>query len=567
VKLPKRKTSKTSRKTPAKPRTTCRTVRDKRTGRRRKVCTPAKRRRTTAPKPAPVPKALPMLPVPSAAAPPVAAALAPPAPVPAPASGSSGGGGGGGGGGGSSKPKPPPALPAPPTPVHGTLSRRDAERLLWRAGFGPRRGEAARLAGRDALAAVQTMTRVSGAANLEGAAPRDEDGNGIDPNNAWGHDHVWWLDRMVRSDQQLVERMALVWHDWFATTNNDVGNQRLMMAQNELFRTKGLGSFLDLALAVTRDPAMLQFLNGIENHKWKPNENYARELMELFTLGADRGAYTEDDVRELARALTGWRATWSDDVGMHDFRFDPNRHDTGTKTLWAGTAHERSGAFGWEDAVRLCLEHPMHRSFFVRKLWGAFVPTPPDAGTQAALEGLYWNSGFEIRPVVEAILAHPDLYGGPPMVKPPAVYTAGLLRARGQTIRTAGWAWLGGLAGQQLFYPPNVAGWNDQAWLDTATIRGRWYVAYTVLEEEYVDPWPDDEDDRYSATETPDEAVAKALAFWDDPALSDETRAELDRFAAALPTGLEDWRQGAMRAERQNALRHLVATAPDFHTS
>src|SRR3712207_4478634 len=168
-----------------------------------------------------------------------------------------------------------------------------------------------------------------------------------------------------------------------------------------------LGSFEQLTLDFTTDGAMLIFLNGTENRRGRPNENYARELMELFTLGADRGAYTEADVRELARALTGWRATWTDAAGLHDFRFDPNRHDATSKTLWAGTPHERTGAFDWQAAVRLCLEHPLHRSFFVRKLWSYFVPTAPDAETQASLEALYVNGGYQVRPVVEAILLHP----------------------------------------------------------------------------------------------------------------------------------------------------------------
>ena len=148
---------------------------------------------------------------------------------------------------------------------------------------------------------------------------------------------------MIRSDQPLVERMTLIWHDWLATTNADVNNRPLMRAQNELFRRHALGSFADLIADVTIDPAMLVFLSGIDNHRWAPNENYARELMELFTLGADRGAYTETDVRSLARALTGWRADWNDAVGFVNFRFDANRHDATSKTLWAGTAYERSG--------------------------------------------------------------------------------------------------------------------------------------------------------------------------------------------------------------------------------
>ena len=157
---------------------------------------------------------------------------------------------------------------------------------------------------------------------------------------------------------------------------------------------------------------------------------------------------------------------------------------------------------------------------------------------------------------------HPDLYDGPPLVKPPVVYTAGLLRSRSRTITTSAWSWLGAQAGQQLFYPPNVSGWNDQAWLDTATLRGRWYVVYEVLRTSWIDPW----NANYSATETPAQALDAALAFWDRPALTDETKAELLRYATALPGPLQSWEQGPLRAERQNALRHLIAISPDFQT-
>ena len=540
----------------------CKMVRDKRTGRRRKVCRKARRR----PVAAPVPKPLPRLPVPSAAAPPATAPAnpvvapsepraadpaptpeSPVVPVPVPV------------------PDPPPVpTPDPPPPTDDSLSRSEAERLLWRAGFGPRPGAAEQLSALGRRAAVESLTRPSGDATLTGAAPRDQNGAPIDPNNVWGHDHLWWLDRMVRSSHQLVERMALIWHDWFATTDSDVNDSAMMIEQNELFRTHGLGSFETLALEVTKNPAMLVFLNGIENRRTRPNENYARELMELFTLGADRGAYTETDVRELARALTGWRADWSEAAGTHvNFRFDPNRFDTTSKSLWAGTPHARSGAFGWQDAVRLCLNHPLHKEFFVRKLWSYFVPTPPSDATRARLESLYVSSGFQIRPVVEAILVHPDLYAPlAPMVKPPVVYTAGLLRSRGATIDSDRWAWLGDLSGQQLFHPPNVSGWNDNGWLDTSTIRGRWLVAYYVLDAEDVPP------EGYSTTETPAEALDKALAFWDRPSLTPETVAELLRFAtASVPATLASWEQARMRAYRQNALRHLIVTSPDFQTS
>ena len=154
--------------------------------------------------------------------------------------------------------------------------------------------------------------------------PTDGDGNPLAPEDAYGHDHLWWLDRMVRTNQPLVERMTLVWHDWFSTSNDGVGQQSLMLDQNELFRRNAFGSFDQLAHDVTQDPAMIVWLNLNENSRWNPNENYARELMELFTLGADRGAYTEQDVRNLARALTGFDFEWSDELGMYDFRYVPH---------------------------------------------------------------------------------------------------------------------------------------------------------------------------------------------------------------------------------------------------
>jgi uncharacterized protein (DUF1800 family) len=364
---------------------------------------------------------------------------------------------------------------------------------------------------------------------------------------------------MVRSDQPLVERMTLIWHDWFATSNGDVNSAARMIDQNELFRRRALGSFGELVADVTIDPAMLIFLSGISNRRNAPNENYARELMELFTLGADRGAYTETDVRSLARALTGWDADWTDD-GYVNFRFVSTRFDSTSKTLWAATPHQRVGNFNWRDACTLVLENPYHRSFFVLKLWSYFIPSPPSASTQAALEALYIDSGHSIGQVVEAILLHPDLYTGAPLVKPPAVYSAGLLRATGQTITTDAWYWLGDTAGQQLFYPPNVSGWNDQAWLDTSRLYGRWMTSNYVLA-----PTVTTSASYSGSSETGDEALARAFDHVGRPALTSETYTALQAFAqqAAPPnTSGSDF-----RAQRQNVLRQLIATSPDAQLS
>jgi len=455
-------------------------------------------------------------------------------------------------------PKPPPHPTGGSLPPAPDLNHLRAERLLWRAGFGPRPGDVDRVVSAGLDATVRSLTNPSGAANLVGPAPTDEDGNALAPADAWGHDHLWWLDRMVRSDQQLVERMTLIWHDWFATSNEKVDSQQRMLDQNALLRSHALGSFQDLLVALTQDPAMLTWLDGIENDKDDPNENYAREVMELFTLGADRGAYTEQDVRELARALTGWRATWTDGAGLQNFRYDDRRHDHGQKTVFGHT-----GDFDWRDAVRLCLENPFHASFFVTKLWSYFVPTPPDTATQAALQRLYLDSGYGIGPVVEAILKHPDLYSDRALVKPPVVYNAGLLRATGQGVATSAWAWLGSQAGQQLFYPPNVSGWDDSTWLDTSTWRGRSQIVTYGLRKTYVDPW--DDQHPYSSTEDPTTAVADALRYLGNPSLSRELRDGLLAFAGScLPTAMKSWQDAPYRAMRQNALRHLILTSSDW---
>ncbi|HYI20207.1 MAG TPA: DUF1800 family protein [Solirubrobacteraceae bacterium] len=472
---------------------------------------------------------------------PPAVVVAPPAPGPAPAIPPP-------------PPPPPPALKTIVSPIGvytGTFGRRQAERLLWRAGFGPRPGQAEALAALGLEAAVMSLTRPAGTAVMDGPEPMVGGLPFTDPFEEWYGDTLYWFDRMVRSRHQLIERLALVFHDWWATSNAAVGDSELTVTQTNIFRTHGLGSFADMTRAITTDPAMLLFLNGIENRKGAINENYGRELMELFTLGADRGAYTETDVRELSRALSGWRADWVFPTGWQNFRWVETRWDAGTKTVFGKT-----GAFGWEDACRLVIEHPLHASFFVTKLWSYFIPVAPSADVQAKLEQLYVSSGHQIRPVLEAILCCPEFHEGPRMVKPAAVYAAGLLRALDKPITGEHWVWLTEGAGQRLYYPPDVSGWDDKRWLDTNTIRARWDVANYALQGSTYFPSND-----YPA-ETPEQALAKARAVWGDPHLTSATVASLAEFAATFPADTPGW----VRAQRQNALRQLIAASPDYQT-
>lgn len=442
----------------------------------------------------------------------------------------------------------------------GHFGEREAERLLWRAAFGPKPGEAKALAKKGLASAVHSLTRPKHAAQLKGPVPHDDDGNPLAPYDAYGHDVLWFLDRMVRSTQPHIERMSLIWHDWFAT--GDVSSQRLAIDQKKMFRKRALGSFDDLLRAVTVDPAMLIWLSGNENTKYAPNENYGRELMELFTLGVSDETgypYSEDDVREQARALTGWTNDWDDDLGYVNFHFDDHLHDKKNKTIFGQT-----GAWTWEDSCRLVLAHDAHAPYFVNRLWHHFIPTAASQATLSALVSLYDSSGHSVKSVVEAILMHPDLYTGQALVKPPVVFIVGMLKARDRYIDTDAWVWISDMAGQQPFDPPNVAGWDETRWLDTSTLRGRWAAAAAAVEPDEIKDnghYPDPK-------ETSKQALDKALRFWSNPRLSNVTRQQLIAFGDRVETAIvADWEKKTYRALRQNALRILIATSPDGETS
>jgi uncharacterized protein (DUF1800 family) len=439
----------------------------------------------------------------------------------------------------------------------GPFRERQAARLLWRAGFGPRPGEAKRLARKGMRKAVAKLLNPP-KSRMYGPDPVDGDGLPIAPYDVWGHDALWWLDRMVRSNRPLVERMALNWHDWFAT--GDVGSQRYSVGQAQLFRTRALGRFDKLLYDVTRDKAMLIWLSGIDNNRWSPNENYARELMELFTLGASNESgypYSEDDVREQARALTGWRADWVDDVGLTNFRFDSSYHDSGSKHIFG-----KWGRFDWRDSCRLCLQHPAHAGYFIDKLWSYFIPVPPPRRTRSKLIRLYKRERYAVKPLLSAILKHPLFYEGPAMVKPPIVYIAGMLRARRRGVDTDAWTWVSDLAGQRPFSPPNVSGWDEERWLDTSSYRGRWVAASQITRENQIDGTG------YDAAETPGKALERAVAYWGKPKLTAATRSALLEFGRDVDgAATAGWQRSQYHALRQNALRMLIATSPDMQTS
>src|SRR4051812_11077742 len=291
-------------------------------------------------------------------------------------------------------------------------SEEHVRRLHWRAGFGARPDEAAHWAAAGQDAAIRNLFDAK--ATLAGPAPT-VDGKSLDPLNEWSHDGLWWLDRMIRSTRPLEEKPTPFWHDHFATSDQDTP---LMLAQNRMLRANAFGSFRALLGKVTRDPAMQLFLSLVDSPKEAPNENFARELMELFTLG---GGYTERDVREAARALTGFTANWRDG-GPPTIRWRPEAHDGGVKTIFG-----RRGRFGPDDVLDLVVAHPRHAEFLVRKLWASFIADAPDAATVRALKRAYRGSGGRVAPGGGGILRPPAPSArpaGPHPGKGPPVYPA-----------------------------------------------------------------------------------------------------------------------------------------------
>jgi uncharacterized protein (DUF1800 family) len=421
-------------------------------------------------------------------------------------------------------------------------------RLLWRAGFGAEPGEVRRWQRRGKAATISWLVAPRGAPRYRGPAPL-AGGFPLDPVNEFGHDKLLWLDRMVRTSQPLREKMTLFWHDHFATNRQPTP---LMLAQNETMRRGALGTFPALLRAMTLDPALARSLSLTKSVAAAPNENFARELMELFTLGS---GYTETDIREASRALTGLRETRVNGLttGLY---FDPSRHDGGEKTIFGMT-----GAWGWEDVLRLCVEHPAHAPFLVSKLWDFFVGTPLREGTRRELVATYVGSGHRLRPLLRRILADPALYARldrPDMVKWPAVLVAGQLRTMGAPVRGLVWNRIMSEMGQVLFAPPSVAGWDwGTRWLSSNAMRARFEVANVL-----TGPGGPASVRRgqVRARLSADQHLALAAASVGDPVLTEATEAALRRLIRAHTPRR---RTRASAEELQRMLRHLMISGPD----
>ena len=278
---------------------------------------------------------------------------------------------------------------------------------------------------------------------------------------------TWWVAEMLSTPSPLTEKMTLFWHNHFATSQQKVRSANLMYRQNVMLRNYATGNFGAMLREVSKDPAMLIYLDGAQNRKGAPNENFAREVMELFTLG--EGHYSEQDIKEVARAFTGW----SIDPEAGEFRFRRLIHDEGSKTVLGN-----EGKFNGDDIITLLLQQSATSEFIVAKLWREFVSPEPDAAAVKLLAATWRAANYEIKPLLRAMFLT-DAFWAPVnrgvLVKSPVDLVVGSLRQfRFAVEDPAPFAVILRQLGQDLFNPPNVKGWPvGDAWLNTTTLLAR----------------------------------------------------------------------------------------------
>jgi len=365
----------------------------------------------------------------------------------------------------------------------------------------------------------------------------------------------WWLNRMAKGPRPFQEKMVLFWHGHFATSFEKVHNGYYMWRQNELFRRLATGNWLELLTFAAQDPAMLIWLDQAESRKEHPNENFAREVMELFTLG--EGHYTEKDVTEGARALTGWSLDRLDEK----FIYRPLFHDNGTKTFLG-----RTGNLNGDDVLAQIVAQPQAARFITAKVWNYFAGQPPADGLNDALAAVFRENGNNFKPFLW-VMFHSEEFYAPPIirneVKSPVQWLVGSVRMLECDLPPTPIceAVLRSL-GQDLFAPPNVKGWDGGiTWITTNTLLARYNDAATLIQGTFPPLAPSD-----FARKPGGQGGAKAERQAQririggvsvDKIVSSEELADKDQLVKSLENRLL---QTSLRDEQQKALRDFLDT-------
>ena len=349
--------------------------------------------------------------------------------------------------------------------------------LLRRAGFGARPGEWARYQKLGLQNATQSLLHPEQTPDNLEALSQEIGGDYVDYNDI-NSVRQWWMYRMIHTRRPLEEKMTLFWHHHFATAIYKVDNSNRMWAQNQTFRRYGMGSFRTLLQSIARDPAMLVWLDGRDNHVGRANENFAREVMELFTLGVD-GSYSEKDVQEAARSFTGWQGG----DGPGGFIYNPGAHDDGEKTVLGQT-----GNWHADDVCDILARHPQTARFLTAKLFRFFVGIEPSKNDIDKLSKVYLENQFHIGAVLEAIFTSDIFYSEAARfakIKSPVEFCVMTIRATNAPLSAAR-DLSRALAnmGQDLFNPPNVKGWSEgRNWINSRTLLARVNFASQLTDE------------------------------------------------------------------------------------
>lgn len=458
----------------------------------------------------------------------------------------------------STQPSPKPLAEVDPgwawsayDPAATPWSRELAAHLFRRAGFGAAWAQLDQavaagcqptverlLAGEDASAAFYAEANRSVAALLASG-------------NA-GNLAAWWLHAMLHSPHPLLEKMTLFWHGHFATSAAKVTDPRMMFAQHAILRKHSLGRFAPLLGETSKDPAMLVWLDSTTNHKAHPNENFAREVMELFCLG--RGNYTEHDIKEAARAFTGW------ELRQETFRVNRFQHDEGEKAVLGRTGH-----WTGDDILKLLLEQPATARFLVRKAF-RFLVNETEEPAEALLEPLaagFRQHDYDMTWLLRTILSSKLFYSPYAVrqrIKSPVEFAIGFLRAIEAPVNAYALADDLRDLGQAVFYPPNVKGWDGgTAWINSATLVGRANLIWSLAT---------DRDGRYKTAAALERLAA--LSGIDEPAAESRRIADL-LLAWPLPdavyvqlAALAGGDRDQQRPLRLARLVQAVATLPEY---
>lgn len=383
------------------------------------------------------------------------------------------------------------------------------QHLLWRAGFGPAVQDLHQLQQADPVSVYKTlvkdsarkpdyldvvpnafkglMTGIGEADRMNRRALSAEEKKQIrqrsreDLKNL----NLRWLSEMAGSPAQLREKMAFFWHGHFACRNLNIYYQQLLLHQ---VRTHALGNFGELLRAVSKSAAMLNFLNNNQNRKDHPNENFAREVMELFTMG--RGQYREQDIKEAARAFTGWGATLGGEFVLRRMQ-----HDDGEK-IFLG----RKGNFDGDDIIDILLEQPATARFITGKIYRFFVQEQVDADRVEMLAKSFYASGYDISKLLNSIFTSDWFYDQRNMgnrIKSPIELLVGMRRQLPFTMQDeSAQLVFQKLLGQILFYPPNVAGWpGGRTWIDSSSLLFRMRLPQLIARDEGISLQPKQDDD------------------------------------------------------------------------